>query len=91
MIDEPALALPRPNATQELSPSVAANLFHFNRGRLRLLAFQDSQGGQGVVHFSSLVARNPGRARGTRMDGVLRCFHSSLKSLRIKLKNCGSV
>jgi hypothetical protein len=91
IIDEPASALPRPNATKELSRSAAANVFHFNRGSLRLLAFQNSQCGQRVVHFSSLIARNSGLTRGTRMDSVLSCFHASLKSLWIELKNRGSV
>jgi hypothetical protein len=74
-----------------LRPSVAANLFHFNGEELRLLAFQNSQGGQRVVHFSLLVARNPGLTRCTYMDGVLSCFHLSLKSLRIQLKDRSSV
>jgi hypothetical protein len=65
--------------------------FPSNRGPLRLLVFQNSQRGQRVVHLSSLVARNPAPTRGTRINGVLSCFHPSLKLLRIKLKNCGSV
>src|SRR5580704_8538671 len=65
-------------------------LLHFSRRPLRLLAFQHSQGGQGVVHFSSLVARNPCLIQCAGINGVFSSFHPSLQLLRIKLKNRGS-